>query len=171
MKAVLENVIITDKGEALITLRANAKDGRSIRDKFSEIPLDVEIKKERPKRSLSANAYLWVLIDKLSVKTGIPRDEIYRHAIRNVGGNAVMVTVLEEAAEALMKGWETKGLGWLAEYYTSPVEGCANVVLYYGSSTYDKRSMAVLIDYIINEAKDNDIETLPPEELERMLQL
>jgi hypothetical protein len=39
---------------------------------------------------------------------------------------------------------------------------------YFGSSTYDSKEMATLIDGIVREAKDLDIETLPPYELERM---
>ena len=43
-----------------------------------------------------------------------------------------------------------------------------NVNLYYGSSTYDKPTMSRLIDNIVQDAKALDIETLTPDELERM---
>ena len=38
------------------------------------------------------------------------------------------------------------------------------------SHTYDSKEMSVLIDGIVSEAKDLGIETLPPSELERMMQ-
>ena len=38
-----------------------------------------------------------------------------------------------------------------------------------GSSTYDTAEMATLIDGAVSEAKELGIETLPPEELARML--
>ena len=44
------------------------------------------------------------------------------------------------------------------------------VRLYYGSSTYDSKQMARLIDEVIVYCKDFDIEYLPPDELERMMQ-
>ena len=39
---------------------------------------------------------------------------------------------------------------------------------YFGSSTYNTKEMSVLIDGIVYEAKELGIETLPPDELERM---
>lgn len=45
---------------------------------------EVEIKESRKKRSLDANAYFWVLCDKLAEETRIPKEEIYRQAIRNI---------------------------------------------------------------------------------------
>ena len=43
--------------------------------------------------------------------------------------------------------------------------------VYKGSSEYDSREMAVLIDGIISEAKELDIETLPPAEVERLKEM
>jgi hypothetical protein len=43
--------------------------------------------------------------------------------------------------------------------------------VYKGSSEYDTREMAVLIDGIISEAKELDIETLPPAEIARMKEM
>ena len=40
--------------------------------------------------------------------------------------------------------------------------------IFKGSSEYDSREMAVLIDGIVSEAKELDIETLPPAEVERL---
>ena len=42
--------------------------------------------------------------------------------------------------------------------------------IFKGSSEYDTREMSVLIDGVISEAKELDIETLPPHEIERMKQ-
>lgn len=47
--------------------------------------LSLEIKKYRAKRSLDANAYLWVLLDKLSDKIGAPRMELYIQALKDYG--------------------------------------------------------------------------------------
>ena len=39
-----------------------------------------------------------------------------------------------------------------------------------GSSTYNTEEMSKLIDGLVSECKEQGIETLPPEELERMMQ-
>lgn len=38
-----------------------------------------------------------------------------------------------------------------------------------GSSVYDTREMSMLIDGLVSECREAGIETLPPEELERMM--
>ena len=49
----------------------------------------------------------------------------------------------------------------------SKIEGCTNVVLYFGSSTYDSKQMSDLIDRLISEAKELGIETDTPEQISR----
>lgn len=73
---------------------------------------DVEIKEHREKRSLDSNAYAWLLIDRLAEKLRIPKTEIYRRYIREIGGNNETVCVTAEAADKLRSGWEHNGLGW-----------------------------------------------------------
>ena len=41
--------------------------------------------------------------------------------------------------------------------------------VYRGSHTYDTKEMSILIGGTVQEAKDLDIETMPPDELERMM--
>lgn len=137
-------------------------------DELIDKDLTVEIKAFRKRRSLDANAYFWVLCDKLAVKTGISKAEIYRESIKNIGGNSDTVCVVDEAVDKLRAAWERNGLGWQTEVLDSKIQGCTNVVLYYGSSTYDTKQMARLIDNIVQDCKAVKIETLPPYELERL---
>lgn len=129
---------------------------------------DVEIKLHREKRSLDANAYCWVLIGKISEKVGVQKTEIYRSAIKEVGGNYTVVCVQDKALNALCSGWVKNGLGWLTETTPSRIAGCTNVLLYYGSSTYDTKQMSRLIDLIVQEAKQQGIETMTPRELDAL---
>mgnify|MGYP004523738417 CR=1 FL=1 len=71
---------------------------------------DVEIKEHREKRSLDANAYFWVLVDRLAEKLRIPKTEIYRRYIREIGGNHEMVCVIDSAVDKLRRGGNTMGL-------------------------------------------------------------
>lgn len=126
---------------------------------------DCEIKVHRERRSLDANAYCWVLLDKLAKETGIPKTELYRKAIKEIGGVSDTVCVLQKAADRLCGGWECNGMGWFSERFESRLEGCVNVTLYYGSSVYDTEQMSRLIDYIVSDCRELGIETMTPEKL------
>ena len=128
----------------------------------------VELKQFRPRRSLDANAYCWVLLDKLSGKLGIPKTEIYRRLIPDVGGNCTAVTVSEQAAPELCRGWQHNGLGWVAERLPCLYEGFVTLLLYTGSSDYDSAQMARLIDLVVQECKAQGVETMTPEQLARL---
>lgn len=121
-------------------------------------------------RSLDANAYFFALADKIAAATGITKTEIYRNAIREIGGNSDIVCVKENAVDALCAGWEHNGLGWQTERIPSKIKGCVNVILYYGSSTYDSKQMSRLIDNIVQDAKALGIETLPPEKIDALME-
>lgn len=128
----------------------------------------LEIKEKKQRRSLDANAYFWVLCGKLAEVTGEPKADIYRSYIRDIGGNSDMVCVLAEAVETFRKAWESHGIGWVTEEMPSKLEGCVNVVCYYGSSTYDTKQMSRLIELVVQDCKDNQIETLTPSEIAAM---
>lgn len=127
-----------------------------------------EVKEYRKKRSLDANAYFWVLCDRLAEATGTPKEEIYRNAIREIGGVSDTVIVTERAAPKLMEIWRGRGLGWFCETFPSKLPGCICVTLYSGSSTFNSAQMARLIDNIVQDCKAVGIETATPEQLARM---
>lgn len=131
---------------------------------------DVEIKEHREKRSLDANAYFWVLADRLAEKTQIPKTDIYRSYIREIGGNNETVCITDKGVDKLRREWERNGDGWLTSTMPSKLPGCTNVVLYYGSSTYDTAQMSRLIDMAVQDCVEQGIETLPPEKLAGMME-
>ena len=125
----------------------------------------VEIKEKKEKRSREANSYAWVLLDKLAAKMHIPKEDIYRELIKNIGGNSEIVCVQNKAVERLRAGWKQNGIGWVSDTFESKIQGCTNVILYYGSSTYDSAQMHRLIDLIVQECEQQGIETMTREEL------
>lgn len=131
-------------------------------------PLRVEIKKWTERRSLDANAYAWVLIDKIAAALHDTKEAIYRQAVREIGGVSDIVCVINAAVERLRQSWSKNGMGWQSEVMPSRIPGCTNVVLYYGSSAYDTRQMSRLIDRLIDDAKLLGIETMTPAELEKI---
>lgn len=128
-----------------------------------------DIKEYRERRSLDANAYMWVLVGKLSGRLGLPPEEIYRAAIRDVGDNYEVTPIRNDALERWKVIWQSNGLGWLCEEIgPSKHEGYTNVRNFYGSSAYDKAQMSRLIDNIVQDCKAQGIETLTPDELARL---
>lgn len=151
-----------------ITLEVVDGDFRPRFDKLKDKDVSVTVSAFRKKRSLDANAYAWVLIDKLAEAMGLTKTEVYRTAIREIGGVSETVCVEQKAVEHLCELWEGRGLGWQTEQLSSKIKGCVNVVLYCGSSSYDTKQMTRLIDLLVYECKALDIETLPPEKLDLM---
>ncbi|MBR1382275.1 MAG: hypothetical protein IJ555_00445 [Ruminococcus sp.] len=136
----------------------------------SEKEYTVTVKEKKAKRSLDANAYAWVLIDKLAERLHESKIELYKQYIREIGGVSETVCVLEKAADRLCEGWEHSGIGWQTDRLKSKLEGCINVVLYYGSSVYDTAQMSRLIDLIVQDCRALGIETKDPAELERLVE-
>lgn len=131
--------------------------------------LTFKVGKFRQKRSLDANAYCFVLIGRIAEKTNVPKDEVYRKAVKEIGGNYDVVCVRDKAVDALCQSWSRMGLGWQTDTFPSKIEGCTNVVLYYGSSTYDTAQMSRLINIIVQDCMELGIETKPQEEIESLL--
>lgn len=130
--------------------------------------LSIEVKPFRARRSLDANAYAWVLMGKLASVLRKPKLEIYREYIREIGDNHEVVCIKNEAVDKFCRGWSHNGIGWVTDTFPSKIEGCTNVSLYYGSSTYDTAQMSRLIDLIIFDCKDNGIPTETPDEIARL---
>ena len=133
--------------------------------------VDVEIRKHRERRSLDSNAYCWVLLNKLSEKLNIPAVDIYRDMVRNIGGNREFVCVQDKAVEKLINGWQRNGIGWVTDTFPSKIEGCTNVILYYGSSEYDVDQMRRLTELVKQECDQQGIETDTPDQIAERLSL
>ena len=160
-------------GKPKITLELNEKQAAMVvYDELKECEkLSIKISKYRNKRSLDANAYCWVLIDRLAEKLNIAKVDVYRNAIRDIGGNSEIVCVQNKAVDKLREGWQKNGIGWQTDIMPSKIDGCTNVILYYGSSTYDTKQMSLLIDNIVEECKEQGIEVRTPSEIAKLLSL
>lgn len=165
----IHNLQIDIDGHQLLTIELQG-DARPFMDEFKGKELKCKIEPFKAKRSLSANAYAFVLIDKLAEKLRISPKEVYRNAIRNIGGVSTMICCQDKAVDEFRRGWESNGIGWQTDVLDSKLDGCTNIICYYGSSTYDSKQMARLINNIVEECEEQGIETMPPAELERLKQ-
>ena len=131
--------------------------------------VDVDVNIHKEKRSLSANAYAWVLLDKLSKALGRPSEEIYREDVRSIGGVSEYVCIQNEAVGTMKRIWEQRGIGWQVEELDSKIAGCTNLKLTYGSSVFDSEQMARLIDVIVQDCIALGIETKTPDEIAELI--
>ena len=93
----------------------------------------------------------------------------YKDHIQTIGGVSETVCVRDQAVDKLISAWESHGLGWCSYIFPSKLDGCTNVTLYYGSSTYDTKQMSALIDSLVQSCRIIGIETMSPEKLHLML--
>lgn len=148
-------------------------DFRKTYDRVKDGDIEVTVRKYSPKRSNDANAYMWVLIDMLSSATRIDTKDIYFDHLRRVGGNMQVYCAIPAAADRLCALWRaqgTTGWGWPYDRTDSKIDGCENVRLYYGSSTFDRATMARMIDHLVQDCQACGLETRPRAEIESLLE-
>jgi hypothetical protein len=126
--------------------------------------LSVEVKQYRHKRSLDANAYLWVILNQMASILHTTKDELYIEVLQRYG-QFTHVVVKPNAVEKFKQEWKLiKELGEVT------INGQTGMQLqcYFGSSIYDTKEMSTLIDGVVQEAKGMGIDTMTPRELEVM---
>ena len=130
--------------------------------------LDITAERRREKRSLSANAYFHVLVQKIAAAVGASNIEIKNRLIREYGaylyvdGQIPTMTVKAEYEDRMLI---------MEALHLQPIARDPETVkmaLMRGSHTYSTAEMSRLIDGAVSEAKELGIETLTPAELERM---
>lgn len=153
--------------KAKITFLFDSKEVLQQAEELQDKKLNVEAKKWYKKRSLNANAYLWVLIEKLSQKLNMSRIEVYKKHIYEAGSYQE-VGMPEEAMDKFSEIWSHNGLGWFCE---KSVNQHGEIILraYNGSSTYDTKEMTRLLNNVIQDCQEQGIETMTPKELESLL--
>ena len=126
--------------------------------------VEYELKPYKAKRSLSANNYAWLLLDKLAEKLHSTKEEVYKIAVSRVGVFEEIKVNTPEAGQRFKRIWMQNGLGWL----TKTIDD-TTILAYYGSSTYDSKQMARLIDFLQEECGQQGIEVRPQWEVDAML--
>lgn len=161
----------TSKPKISLLLDSNDKD--TILQLKKENKLNIELKKWFQKRSLDANAYCWVLCDKIAKElskegTVITKEQIYKDGILQIGTFEPMIIELK-AYDNFKRIWEKQGLGFLVQE-VSRKDKCIKVHCYYGSSTYNSKEMSLLIELLVGLAESLGIETKSKAEIDSLLE-
>lgn len=156
-----------DSDSAWLMLKVNLRDATAFCDEMKDGKVyEADLKEHRKRRSLDANSYAWVLLGKLANKVGLPKEEVYREFVKDVGDNYEVLPIRNDAVDKWITNWQGKGIGWVCDILgESKLSGYTNVITYYGSSTYDSLQMSKLINLIVEECKQQGIETMTPAEL------
>lgn len=125
---------------------------------------DVKINKHREKRSLNANAYLWKLVTEIGNILNKSKEEVYLQMLIDYG-QSEMVSILSEIdVKGYFKYYKLAG--------TSILNGKEfnHYKIYKGSSEYDTKEMSILLNGVVQEAKNLGIKTKDDIEVERLLE-
>ncbi|MBQ0089296.1 MAG: hypothetical protein KBT27_08185, partial [Prevotellaceae bacterium] len=121
----------------LITLEINEEPTEEL-EKIKDIEkLSIEIKKYRKKRSLDANAYMWVLCQQLSEALHTDRWSVYLDMLQKYSREFTFVICKEKAIERLKELYRT--CIDLGEVDVNGMQG-HQIQVFFGSSTFDSKS-------------------------------
>lgn len=169
MKGRLRELTFDRSGRSILTIAVD-DDCRALFDELADVDIDVEIRKHRKRRSLNANAYFHVLVNKIAQKQSLSDEDVKRQLVIDYGalardedgvtiGFKLPASVDASAIYPYCRCFDTREEGGkLFRCY----------LIYKHTHTLDTAEMARLIDGTITEAKELGIETATPDELARM---
>lgn len=149
---------------------------RPLESELRGLELDMTLVKHREHRSLRQNAYYWQLLSEVAGALRVPITEAHNRMLRDYGqpyivdGRQVYVPFpdTDEVERELLRA-ET--------YHVAPTDKVkegqgGRTFRWYrmirGSSDYNTAEMSRLVDGLVEQAKQMGIETLTPDELQRM---
>jgi hypothetical protein len=141
------------------------KDALELTSELKDKQYVCEVKEYREKRSLDANSALWKMLSMMADVLNANKDDLYLEMLSRYGV-FTHVVVKPNVVERLKHEWKTvRVLGEVT------INGKTGIQLqcYFGSSTYDSKEFATLLDGVISEAKEIGVDFISREEQERML--
>jgi len=128
---------------------------------LAKTKVNFTFKKYRQKRSLEANAYCWQLIGEIADVLKEDKEKVYEYMLKHYGQSTLVSVANNVDVKSYFKHYEAVFMNDTHTEY----------IVMKGSSEYDTKEMSILIDGIVQEAKELGIETETPENLERMKSL
>ena len=121
-----------------------------------------EIKEKKSKRSLTANAYYWSLLNQLARVMRSSSDEVHFMMLRRYG----VCEVVSVRSDINIKGY----FKYFEEIGKSELDGkeFTHYKIYKGSSEMDSKEFSILLDGLISECEEVGIPTLTPDEVAKL---
>lgn len=158
------------EGKYILSIAVDG-DPRELYQSLQHKPLDIDIKTHRNRRSLDANAYFHVLVNKIAGATQQSDSDVKKRIVQEYGtvardeennaiGFKLPVTVDVDKIYPYTRWFDKRkdGNTWFNCY-----------LLLKPTHEMNSQEMSRVIDGAVQEAKELGIETLPPHELEAML--
>lgn len=153
-------------GQFQITFSINEQSAINEIDKIKDCKLSIRAVKHRERRSLDANALLWLCIGRLAEALRSDKWEVYLQMLKRYG-KFTYICVKQNVVDAVKAQWrECEVIGEVN------INGqiATQMLCYFGSSTYDTKEMSVLIDGVISEMKEMELELPTSEDMRRALE-
>lgn len=155
-------------GKLNITFQIDSEPVEELNELANVDKLNIVTTRYRKKRSLDANAYAWVLMTKIANHPDIKssKEEVYEEMLQKYG-------CLDEDEEGyivitIKSNIDISRLGGHWKFYKSNGTFSSYIAIK-GSSEYSTVEMAHFINQIVEECKELGIETMTPDELQRMV--
>lgn len=150
-------ILLNNQVEITFTCNRSAvKQLEGLKDK----ELTVTVKEYSKRRSLSQNAYLWLLLNEIAIKVNRSKEDVYKSYIKDYGTFEIL-PIRNDAVATFISKWGKNGLGWFVEDLgESKLNGYTKLIAYYGSSTYTSDEMRRLLDAVVADCEDLGISTM-----------
>ena len=159
MKGIINDFIVTIDKRQLLTLELSDDFTQSY-DNLKDKTLNIEIKEHKQKRSLNANALLWKLCNEIGNKLRLSKEEMYLNMLKHYGQSEIISVRADVDVNGYFKYFEEIGQGKInGKIFT-------HYKIFKGSSEYDTQEMSILLDGVVQEAKDLGITVLSASELD-----
>lgn len=135
-----------------------------------------DLKEHKERRTLTQNAYYWKLCTQVAEKLHMSTARVHNMMLRQhprpylLADKTVLIPLpdTDEAEDAALESSTFHARPGSQVITGRDGQRMRTYMLLRGSSDYDTKEMSVLVDDLIEEAKAQNIETLPPAELERI---
>ncbi len=121
-----------------------------------------EIKEKKAKRTLTQNAYYWVLLHELASALKIDNDTMHKMMLERYGVYEVISVQSSIDLTGYLKYFDEIGSG------TVNGKEFTHYKIYKGSSQMDSKEFAILLDGVRSECEEVGIPTLTPSEIAQL---
>lgn len=163
LKGKINDVVKNSKGDVIVSFAIENYTTRDILDTLKENnTYSIEVKQWKDNRSLNANAYMWHLINEIGNTLLKSKEEIYFIMLQRYGKSELVSVISEINVDGYFKYYRKAGSSFLNG------KEFIHYKVYKGSSEYNTKEMAVLLNGVVQEAQELNIKTLEDEEIERL---
>lgn len=164
MKGRIVDYLFIRNGKGRLTLDLD-EDFRHQWDKLHDKDVDISIKKYSEPRTLRANAYLWTLITEIGNALRQDKEDVYVDMLKQYGQGGAIAVQGKYALQFERTNKYTEFLGM------SELNGKNwwHYRFWVGSHEYNREEFSILLEGVLQEARQLGIDIRPREEIEAML--